>query len=254
VSIGSAGLVTWDELVGKLFVALNPLAAIVIAIATVATACQTQYSAPSGVTGVVNVPVKVVTATGDVIRAVDNPAKPSVVWGIIPGAIAGLPDYSLQTQEVDSTSTFPVDFSELRKIFNRRSTTITPDATRAGLKIDPVDTRFARVATGLGMDNTSEPLGFGFIDAVSKKPLTLAFFDRPCRLSGIVKEHEMTILFFDVVVHAAGLTWMQMTADGADHVSVTNAPGRPTPILVVAPIPWFRKLLTNAPTPIPGHR
>jgi hypothetical protein len=152
--------------------------------------------------------------------------------------VSGLPDYSVQTQELGNTLTLSVDFSELRKVFNTRSTTITDDATKTGLKIDPVDTRFARVATSLGFENMAEPLGFGFVDALSKRPLTLVFFDRPCRLFGVVKEGETTIVF-DVVVHGAGLTWIEMTGDGVGHVSMINAPVRPAPILVGAPIPLF---------------
>lgn len=114
-----------------------------------------------------------------------------------------------------------------------QSATLTDDAATAGWRIDPGDTRLARVATTIAHEGTPG-LMVGFADSDSKSNLLLVFFDRPCRLTGTVlvhaREGQTTTFAIDVIVEKAGLNWLNMTGDLQGHDVITNTQEPPNPL------------------------
>lgn len=227
-------------------VPVNATLAIVLAIAIIIPGCAARSRVPDAATGSIRVSVRFVSVSGDAISV--RPADATAMLGVIPGAIFGAPHYSLQTERLGEVSTLPVNFSELRTVLNQQSAMIAADATAAGWKIDPGDTRFARVATTISHEGTrAGQLMIGFVDSISKKNLLLVFFDRPCRLTGTVVVHSRdgatTTFAVDVTVDKAGLYWLEMTGDGAGHNVIVNARVPPSPLFVVAPIENLKQRL-----------
>lgn len=91
-----------------------------------------------------------------------------------------------------------------------------------GLRIEPNDTRFGRVATTIGLSETLGTLKVGFRDHVaSKYVLVLVFFDRPCRLTGTLRASNGQIWSANVAIEKAGLAWLKM---GDGHVTAAAVP------------------------------
>jgi hypothetical protein len=229
-------------------VPVNATLAIVLAIEIIMAGCTTRSPVPDAATGSINVPVRFVSVSGDEISVNDRPANATAMFGVIPGAIFGAPNYSLQTERLGKISTLPVNLSELRTVLNQQSATITADASAAGWKIDPADTRFARVATTISHEGTrTGPLMIGFVDSTTKKNLLLIFFDRPCRLTGTVviraRDGATTTFAVDVTVNKTGLNWLEMASDGAGHDVIVNARVPPSPLFVVAPLENLKQRL-----------
>jgi len=108
--------------------------------------------------------------------------------------------------------TVRLDFAELRTQLEEQSTTITNAAVADGLKIEPADTRFGRVATSIGVpDSRITKWRIGFHDNTAwKDALLLVFFDRPCRLTGTLPDAGGIIDSVDATVTAAGLVWLRV--------------------------------------------
>jgi hypothetical protein len=144
--------------------------------------------------------------------------------GIIPGGIFGVPHYSLQTEQMDDhgAQIARFNFSQLQAELANQSTTITAAALAGGLRIEPNDTRFGRVATTIGLSETLGTLKVGFRDHVaSKYVLVLVFFDRPCRLTGTLRASNGQIWSANVAIGKAGLAWLKM---GDGHVTAAAVP------------------------------
>jgi hypothetical protein len=117
---------------------------------------------------------------------------------------------------------------------------ITEAALETGLKIDPANTRFARIATTIAVPNANDPDVVGFVDSGSRNSVLAVFFDRPCRLSGRLITHQEQgdpiVLTADVVVSKAGISWLQFYSDRHGHTVLSNKGTMQRPLLVVAPL------------------
>jgi hypothetical protein len=207
----------------------------VFAVALMMTGCTT----PNVATKSIVVPIRFVDVSGDAISTKVRPVNATAILGAIPGGVFGVPHYSLQTNRVGKILTLPINLSDLQITLNEQSATLTDDAETAGWRIDPTDTRFARVATTITHEGSSG-LAIGFVDSASKSTLLLVFFDRPCRLTGTVlgqpREGQRTSYVIDVIVEQPGLNWLNMTGDSQGHDVITNAQEPSNPLFVVAPV------------------
>jgi hypothetical protein len=229
---------------------VDAILSIGLAMALIMTGCTMAERAPDAATKSINVPIRFVDVSGDAIPVNDRPGNSTATLGVIPGAIFGAPLYPLQTEKLGKILALPINLNELRVVLNQQSTTITADAATAGWKIDPADTRFARVSTTITNEGT-RPLMIGFVDSVTKNGLLLVFFDRPCRLTGTVLFHarngEITTFAIDVTVDKAGLNWLKMTDDSDNgHDILTNTRVPSNPLFVVAPVENLKHRLIQA--------
>jgi hypothetical protein len=225
---------------------IKATSSIVLAVALMMTGCTTPKRVPNVATKSITVPISFVDVSGNAISAKDRPVNATAMLGVIPGGVFGAPHYSLQTERLGKILTLPINLSDLRAALNDQSATLTDDAETAGWRIDPADTRFARVATTITHEGTSG-LMVGFVDSASKSNLLLVFFDRPCRLTGTVvvhaREGQTTTFMIDVIVEKAGLNWLKMTGDSQGHDVITNTQVPANPLFVVAPVENLKQRL-----------
>jgi hypothetical protein len=219
---------------------------IVLAVALVMAGCTTPKRVPILAKQSIDVPIRFVDVSGYAISAKDRPVNATAMLGVIPGGVFGAPHYPLQTERLGKILTLPINLSDLLVTLNEQSATLTNDAETAGWRIDPTETRFARVATTISHEGTSS-LMIGFVDSASKSNLLLVFFDRPCRLTGTVlvhpREGQTTTFVVDVTVEQAGLNWLKMTGNSQGHDLITNTQVPSKPLFVVAPVENLKQRL-----------
>jgi hypothetical protein len=211
------------------------LVGIIAIIATSISGCATPKRNFDSATGSLHVPVSFVDAHGDSIPADDRPNRWAAKLGAVPGEIFGDPRYPpKRTEDLGTSATVAINLSTLRAELDRQSATISVAAAKAGWRIDPGDTRIARLATAITTD-TSRRFGVGFMDSVSKNRLLLVFFDRPCRLTGTVvtPENGTTTYTIEVVIESTGLHWLQITTKGSES-HLTNAALELSQLLFIA--------------------
>jgi hypothetical protein len=98
----------------------------------------------------------------------------------------------------------------------------------------PADTRIIRVATNLNYEELHRHLpNTKFTDLQSGNLLMLVYFDRPCRLSGVIAEQGGDTDTVDVTVGQAGLHWLEATGGATERKYVIrHASGTITPIFI----------------------
>jgi hypothetical protein len=173
------------------------------------------------------IPVVVKMADGSDMATQDRPGDLAFVMGAISGSISGYADRRHML-------TFPIGQAASVKLDLTRLGELSAQAATAGegmssVEISPRETRFARVAT-IGWSNAYARGSAGFIDAETRDGLLLAYFDRPCRLSGTSVRGGQTDVY-DVTVDSAGWVWLTGSQD-AWHSSLRRAT-TPHPTLVV---------------------
>jgi hypothetical protein len=211
--------------------------AIVLAIATITSGCST-LSTPVAATELIDVPIRFIDAQGDAMTVKDRPDKWRAALGAVSGAIYGPPSYPPQTTQgaLGRAETVQINLPVVRAMLDQESATITVAAAKAGLKIEPAATRFARLATAVVLPQSERrPLGIGFVDSYSKRKFTLVFFDRPCRVTGTLVSNKGTETTVDVIIEKAGLGWLEIPEDGT-NTHVTNA-GMPSHLIFVVQPP-----------------
>ena len=70
--------------------------------------------------------------------------------------------------------------------------------------IEPPDTRIAR----LSAFPTIKDRRVFIIDPITREPLVMVYFDRPCRMEGIVRATNGTVTRYDISVTNPGLHWI----------------------------------------------
>ena len=207
--------------------------------------CASPKLPPKAATDSISIEPRFVDAKGDPVATEDRPGDVSLALGTIGGSIGGIPDRTLQVVRIAKLSAIEIDLGSFEAAVGQQAVTMTAAAAESGLRIDPVDTRFARASTLL---NHSEPLRgpmvVEFAEKDSKNVLILMYFDRRCRLTG-TKEiadggGEKVTLVYDVIVKKPGLSWLVRTADGASGFVTRVADGAVQPVLVVAPVENMR--------------
>jgi hypothetical protein len=187
----------------------------------------------------INVPVKFVDASGETLPMAVRPSSPSLQLGAIGGATAGWPDKTLQTDPITKQSTVQIGLNSFETAIKQQAKTMTT-AAATYLQVVPADTKFARVSTLLTWSGPpSGSLSVAFLDPNdSRNSLGLAFFDRPCRMTGTTttsKSGEKRTLVVDLTITKPGLIWIIVAPDGTDRSVMSVAPGTVHPLLVIAP-------------------
>jgi hypothetical protein len=219
----------------RIKVAATALVVMIAIIATTISGCTRPTRNLDSAMGSLNVPVGFVDARGDAIPAGEKPDRWTAMLGAVPGAIFGDPHYSpKRTEGLGNAASLPINLSTLRAEMDQQATTISVATEKAGWRIDPGDTRLARLATAITTDKRRR-FGVGFMDSVSKNRLLLVFFDRPCRLTGTVvtPENGTTTYSIDVVIESAGLHWLQIATKGSES-HLTNAELQLSHLLFIA--------------------
>jgi hypothetical protein len=122
-----------------------------------------------------------------------------------------------------------VDLERLRVDVERVAVPITPEASRAGLRVTPQETKFARVATLVFHPKTRENLGLaGLWEPSAGWRLTLVYFDRPCKLTGILRTAGEAETHYDVHMTKPGfhLLKTEHQPSSIDRVTGTSAASR----------------------------
>ena len=203
-----------------------------------AAGCSTARPPPNPKADSILVEARFINIKGDSISADKRPADSSLALGAIAGAIAGNPSQTLQVVPIAKMSTIKIDGSAFNSEINKHAATMSAQFSDSGLRVEPLGTLFARASTLLNYSGALPGnLFVGFVDADSKNSLTLVYFDRPCRLTGVTTTgNEKLPLKYDVTVDKPGLNWLvRIPADGGGFVMrIANEPIRK--MLVVAPV------------------
>jgi hypothetical protein len=182
-------------------------------------------------------PVKIVNVGEDAVP-VEGSFQGTAMFGAIPGAIFGSPEPPYTTAEADTISGLAFNLAQLTDI-RGQAAALTPKAVASGLVVSPANTRLLRVATGFKISDVREQRPFvGFADSDPKHTLILAYFDRPCRVTGTIvtpsRIGEATKHRFDITIQKSGFHWLSISSKDANDLAVIRqASGSVKPILVV---------------------
>jgi hypothetical protein len=209
---------------------------------TLLTVCMSGCSSPPPAADkrseVMVVPVKFGNIGGDVIRPQERPVKAFVTFGAISGTMLGSAPGPKLAVPIDLGQALSIDMNELQTYMSQHSATLTatPGVTST-LQIDPIDTRFARVAHFVRYESAPRAPGpTRFVDSGSKDNLLLVYFDRPCHLTGTLTYGgaEPGSREYDVVIEHVGLNWLAATKKGpGDNSVVHDAPLPVRPVFVI---------------------
>ncbi len=181
--------------------------------------CTMPRPSPNVETDSIVVEAKFIDTKGDPISVDNRPTDSSLTLGAIAGAITGKPTRTLQVVRIAKLSAVEINLDSFAAAVVKQAAPMTPGSADSGLHIDPIDTRFARASTLLNYSGALPGnLFMGFVDPDSKNPLTLVYFDRPCRLTGVTAiantGSEKLTLVYDVTVEKPGLNWLVRTPKG----------------------------------------
>jgi hypothetical protein len=212
------------------------LAALLASFTLVMAGCATPGSSPNSESDPILLEARVVNTFGDSVTSENRRADPTVALGAIPGDLRGGPRRTLQFVHMADTPMIAINADALSAKMQKELSRETDDFLISGLSVQPADTRFARISTIL-MKKGSPAYGTaaGFVNAYSYDPMTLFYFDRPCRVTGMTSDDHgaASPTTYDVDVKRAGLTWLVAIPQesGGALVLVAN---ESTPKMIVA--------------------
>jgi hypothetical protein len=134
---------------------------------------------------------------------------------------------------INADYTFEIDFNRIHQDLMRslQPTEFSLDY----LKIDPPDTRIARLAPlALQTDGIEQVAAADWIDAVSHERLMLVYVDRPSRITGALVRDQYTIRY-NVRATAPGYVWIarRQTDEGEQMYTEVDKPE--TVVLALTP-------------------
>lgn len=176
-------------------------------------------SAPSALT----IDTQLVDRDGRPASMVGMPARFVAVLPLIAGSISGTPNTEpVLVTEFDIGSPLALDLGRLQRAAAQHARPLDSKIWPHSFRLQPADTRIARVATLSGPARERMPHGFvtGIQAGDSADHLVLVYFDRACRLGGIDRE-QRTSVDYRVNVPAAGLHWLRFAKTGPDAVQVS---------------------------------
>lgn len=210
-------LATWHRLLVVALVAL--------------VALGTSAGAPAQVTEgqsprILRVDVKHVDENNLPLSSSQGPDTIAIVLALVPGELFGAPaGRPIAVQQLSDSRQFELDLNLLGERVEGETAPLTDNAARSGLVIAPEATRIARVATFAANPVTRRTIGYtGFTDSVSREPLLLVYFDRPCRVSGVVRWMGEEY-FHDVTIAHRGFHWLRISETSRGRFSIQNTPG-----------------------------
>lgn len=187
------------------------LQALIASCTFIVAGCATPGRSPNPATARILLEARVVNTFGDSVASENRHADPTLALGAIPGDIRGGPSRTLQFVHMSDSPVIAINAEALSVKMRTELSRETDEFLISGLSVEPADTRFARVSVGL-MKKGAPAYGMaaGFINANSYDPMTLFYFDRPCRVTGMTSgDHEgPSPITYDADVKRAGLTWL----------------------------------------------
>lgn len=160
-----------------------------------------------------------------VVQVVGSPSLVAA-FPVITGAVWGAPDTEpLVFAPAPFGGTMTVPLKELEQKIQPMASPATPESLKAGLLVQPEDTRLARVGTFFA-DKEQERyvFGAGFIDQASGDFLVLVYVDRPCTLSGTVSVQELPTQYH-VQIPTPGMHWLRHRKVDNSHYEVEYESG-----------------------------
>jgi hypothetical protein len=116
-----------------------------------------------------------------------------------------------------------LDLGDLITAVTSLAAPLTKEAAAAGLVVTPKETRFARFATLVANPETGKGVGGARFETTEvDQTILLVYFDRPCQLSGVVRDRDNSI-YFDVRVTSRGMHLLLVARDGQSNARVTHA-------------------------------
>ena len=146
------------------------------------------------------------------------------LWlGLVRGAVFGNPSVTLH-EETGNLRQFSLDLNALAASTGQYAEPLTAAALAQGFRIEPAETRIARVGTYNYDALTGAAIGgTAFIEPVDRGLLILIYVDRPCRLSGTVRVSETQSAELDALVPDAGFHWLRVLDEDPNHQRMISA-------------------------------
>jgi len=174
------------------------------------------------------IPVVMRTADGNEVPVDARPSDLTLLIGAVTGSIVGKPGRYVSSLRIGRARSFTLDLAWLG---GQSAQAVAIDrhfdrALSSSVKISPVATRFARLATLTSSKNRYLSSFVQFADSETRDSLLLVYFDRPCRLSGTVVTQEgraMATSDYAVTIDSAGWAWLSVKEVGPSHYSITRA-------------------------------
>ncbi|MDE2304409.1 MAG: hypothetical protein KGL34_02530 [Gammaproteobacteria bacterium] len=207
---------------GRPIVVLSAWVAIVLA------GCSTPPTAPAANYRWVDIPIRF---DYSLIAPRYHHSQPDVTalrLFAIPGAIQGSDDGGPLADLRVQAGHAVLEMNTIQTAIAVRARPLSRDAHAGGLRIEPPNTRLARVAPmPLTLDYQMFGSGSRFEDADTGDGLILAYFDRPCRLFGRLDgtglKGERLVSRFDVTVARPGLVWLELVRSPDRHTFEINS-------------------------------
>jgi hypothetical protein len=149
--------------------------------------------------------------------AVDWQGKPLVAaFPYVVGTVFGPTEWKTHLgYPVEFGEYFVVRMDDLEQRLSLVAKTARGDFKKKSVTIEPRETRIARVGTFYTDVVTKlERFGAGFLDRSTKEPLILAYFDRPCSISGTYRKGPV----LSIDIPKSGLSWLRLIVrNGTTH-------------------------------------
>ena len=166
----------------------------------------------------------------------------TVAFPLLRGALFGDPDSDpIAVARVAPSGRLTLDLEPFRATLDWMAETLNEEDRAEGIGVSPPDTRLARIGT-FSFDSRSRKAigGGGFRDESNGDGLLLAYFARPCRVTGDFVDEEGEF-HHDVRIQEAGIHWIRMrqTAPGKYVLEAAAPDIRPTFLVIVTEMMAF---------------
>ena len=127
---------------------------------------------------------------------------------------------------------FAISLAAIENMISTRASAYVPKPEDDGFKVEPADTRFARLVLSAG-----DPFYYphfereaGFIDRKIGSDFALLYGDRPCRISGAIRAND-GVFRHELSFDRAGLHWMRIQSTGEGTMLVTRSDPSSSPVV-----------------------
>ena len=154
------------------------------------------------------------------VKDVSLPEVASLRMAPIAGALAGpvsaLPIFKLDIRIGEPAK---LDLGQKKAEIERAAAPLTRAAADAGLVIVPPETRFARLSTiAASAGDADKGLGStGFRSAAAGESLMMVYFDRPCTLSGVIRNRGSRVVY-NIEIAKPGVHLIRLVRDTPSSV------------------------------------
>ncbi|MGI9286907.1 MAG: hypothetical protein ACR2P1_16090 [Pseudomonadales bacterium] len=162
-----------------------------------------------------------------------------IIWfPLITGNFYGLPNEdAILKPELDSKLRFKFALRTITSRIDQLARAFPADSGE--LKIEPVDTRVARLGTFVINPNTGETIGpTAWVDANNTYIMMLVYFDRACEINGRLEQANKTYIH-DIKIPGPGFYWLRRSSNSKTRVRIVAAAPPRTVYLGVTPLDFI---------------